>query len=205
MRVFINKRWLLVAPLLVVLGYCLQAGFSLMMADIYHRHVGHYLEHWADAYKKQPDNFSIPLREMNIAQKSAGKAVTHQPDDPVQLLQMAKVLQWQPFLENENTELIDDSPLELDLIRKAVSLRPAWPYSWITLAEAKARYHQIDPEFNNALVQAVILGPWEKEVMEKVARLGKHYQHWLSPESRIAVELSWNNFVTAYPARARKM
>ncbi|WP_263079341.1 hypothetical protein [Endozoicomonas sp. Mp262] len=205
MRASISKRWLLVVPLLLLLAYCLTAGFSMMMADIYHKHVNYYFDYWAKGYKERQDHFSIPAHEMNIALASARKAREKQPDDPVQLLQLATVYQWRPLLEAEGINPFGSLTAELDLIRQAVSLRPAWPYSWMALAGAKARYGQIDDEFNKALVQAVTLGPWEADIMEKAGKLGKYYHSWLSPEAKIALQLNWDNFRRAYPGKARKI
>ena len=162
----------------------------MMVADIYHHHVNGYLEYWAEGYKKQGDSFRIPAEELEVALRNASQAVSQQPDDPEQLLLLAKVLQWQPFFESGSNDLLARQPNELNLIRKAVALRPAWPYGWITLAEAKARYSEIDDEFNRAFVQAGTLGPWEREVMVRLEMLGEHYQEWLSPSATVVAEFN---------------
>ncbi|UYM15729.1 hypothetical protein [Endozoicomonas euniceicola] len=89
-----------------------------------------------------------------------------------------------PQFVEAGASLAEPEYYELDLIRKAVALRPAWPYGWMFLVEAKARHRQIDEEFNRSLVQAITLGPWEREVMERAARLGHYYQGEVNAGSR---------------------
>ena len=183
----------------------IESSFSVFMADIYHRNVNSYLDYWAEKYQKQGSEFHISASEMTLAVRNAEKAQKWQPDDPKQLLLLAKVLQWRAFLEPDIKLDFRDIPEELDLIRQAVALRPAWPYGWIVLAEAKARHSQIDAEFNQILIQAVTLGPWELQVMEKAARLEVRYRDWLNDRSIIALQLNRERLQKAYPKKAKNI
>ena len=200
-NILFSQRWFIVAPVLLLLGWLVKSSYSMLVADIYHHHVNGYLEHWIDGYRKFGEDFHIPVDELDVVLKNANRAVSQQPDDPKQLLLLAKVLQWRPFFEPESSDLLIRQPEELDLIRKAIILRPAWPYSWITLAEAKARHSEIDQEFNQALIQAGTLGSWEREVMVKLERLGNHYQEWLSPEAKVVTDRNLKRLGKAYSRR----
>lgn len=66
-------------------------------------------------------------------------------------------------------------------------LRPGSPYTWSNIALLKARLHQPDREFESALRNAALLGPWEPEVQIALADAG--FRHWnaLAPETRAAL------------------
>ena len=193
------KRILWVLPPLLLLGWLIQSGYALFMADIYNRHVNSYLAHWASGYEQQAGDFRITVDELEIALRNAHRAVSLKPEDPEQLLLLANVLQWRPFFASEDSEWLARGVEELDLIRKAVALRPGWPYGWITLAEAKARYSDIDEEFNQALIQAGTLGPWERGVMVRLARLGEYYREVLSDAAKVVTDRNRKRLREAYP------
>jgi tetratricopeptide (TPR) repeat protein len=68
--------------------------------------------------------------------------------------------------------------------RKAVSLRPVWPYSWVNLALVKYRLGQTDAEFYKALHTATELGPWEPTVQRVVVDIGLHFWNGLAIDER---------------------
>ena len=201
---FSFKRWQVALPLLMLLLYLVFSSYRLLVADINHQHVNRYLEHWKQEFSENKETFVIPESEINVALRNAGRALSYQADDPLQLLLMAKVYQWLPFVE-AGASLAEPEYYELDLIRKAVALRPAWPYGWMLLVEAKARHRQIDEEFNRSLVQAITLGPWEREVMERAARLGHYYQGRLTPEAEVMLEINSARLSKAYPRLAARI
>jgi hypothetical protein len=81
----------------------------------------------------------------------------------------------------------DDLREALALQREAARRRPGQPYTWANIALLKARLAEPDGEFENALRNAALLGPWEPEVQLKLASTG--FLHWddLAPETRTAL------------------
>ena len=75
----------------------------------------------------------------------------------------------------------------LDYQRRAVRMRPGSPYTWANIALLKSRLPEPDREFETALRNAALLGPWEPEVQIALADAG--FRHWgaLAPETRAAL------------------
>lgn len=75
----------------------------------------------------------------------------------------------------------------LDYQRRAARLRPGSPYTWSNIALLKARLPEPDREFESALRNAALMGPWEPEV--QIALVDAGFRHWgvLAPETRTAL------------------
>jgi tetratricopeptide (TPR) repeat protein len=75
----------------------------------------------------------------------------------------------------------------LDYQRQAARIRPGSPYTWANIALLKARLPEPDREFETALRNAALLGPWEPEVQLALADAG--FRHWrvLAPETHAAL------------------
>jgi hypothetical protein len=75
----------------------------------------------------------------------------------------------------------------LEYHRAAVRLRPGASHSWANIALLKARLPEADAEFDAALRNAALLGPWEPDVQLVVAEAG--FSQWarLAPAARAAV------------------
>lgn len=63
-------------------------------------------------------------------------------------------------------------------------LRPGSPYTWSNIALLNARLPEPGREFEAALRNAALLGPWEPDVQIALADAG--FRHWggLAPETR---------------------
>ncbi len=68
--------------------------------------------------------------------------------------------------------------------RKALAMRPLWPYFWANLVVAKAEWGIFDLEFRKALRRTVETGPWEPRIQLQLIRLDFIEQHRLDPQSR---------------------
>ena len=68
--------------------------------------------------------------------------------------------------------------------KKAISLRPTWPYAWANLAMVKYRLGETDDEFYHAMHKADELGPWEPGVQSVIVDIGLHYWNSLSRSER---------------------
>lgn len=75
----------------------------------------------------------------------------------------------------------------LEYQREALARRPGSPYTWANVALLKARLAEADGEFESALRNAAMLGPWEPELQMAIADAG--FRHWdaLAPETRDAL------------------
>ena len=75
----------------------------------------------------------------------------------------------------------------LEYQREALRRRPGSPYTWASIARLKARLPEPDREFETALRNAALLGPWEPEVQVALADAG--FRHWdaLAPQTRAAL------------------
>ena len=69
--------------------------------------------------------------------------------------------------------------------RRAIALRPVWPYAWLGLATAKYEAGQIDAEYDAALRQAARLGPAEQVVQRYIIELGLDRWADASEEDRL--------------------
>ncbi len=68
--------------------------------------------------------------------------------------------------------------------RKALAMRPAWPYFWANLVVAKAEWGIFDREFRLAVRRAVETGPWEPRVQLQLIRVDFAEQQRLDRRSR---------------------
>ena len=75
----------------------------------------------------------------------------------------------------------------LGLQRQALGRRPGSPYTWSNVALLKARLAEADGEFEQALRNAALLGPWEPDV--QIALADASFSQWrsLPPEAREAM------------------
>lgn len=98
-------------------------------------------------------------------------------------LYLARALQLPPG----ETLARDYARQGLDYHRQAVRLRPGASQSWASIALLKAQLPETDAEFEAALRNAALLGPWEPGVQLAVVDAG--LAHWarLSPAARAAV------------------
>lgn len=75
----------------------------------------------------------------------------------------------------------------LEFQRAALRRRPGSPFTWVNIALLKAQLPELDREFESALRNAAMLGPWEPGVQLALADAG--FRHWgtLSPETLAAL------------------
>ncbi len=131
----------------------------------------------------------------------ADNALNNMPGSPNLQVMRAKVLDrgvQSGWSANESGE-----PLELDAWQQAILLRPGWPYSWSSYAQARSQRSLIDPLFEQALVRADQLGPWEQTVMENATILGRYYRGWLSEPVQNILDDSQQRLARLYPHRMR--
>jgi hypothetical protein len=74
-----------------------------------------------------------------------------------------------------------------DYFAHSLSMRPTSPYTWANYAQVKYLLGQTGPGFEQALVNAAHLGPWEPEVQRVVADIGLAVYAEVKPETRAVI------------------
>lgn len=152
------------ALVLAVLAWLCALALPRGLADLRAFEARMLVKSWAS---RQPAQ-----EELNLAHALLREARALDPGQPNYLEDIARLREPREALE---------------LQRQAARLRPGSPYTWASIALLKARLPEPDLEFQAALRNAALLGPWEPEVQLALADAG--YQHWgaLAPETRAAM------------------
>ena len=157
---------LLLIPCLLYLAW--MAG-SRGLADVYSRPVINEIRDWQEGKR------TLALKDWGRLQADLGKALALDPNNPDTNHFMAIALEGQyAELPPEAVKAGSARRAALDFYRKAVRLRPVWPYTWIDLALVKYRLGELDEEFYTAWHRGVELGPWEPGVQRVAAEIGLH-------------------------------
>ena len=83
--------------------------------------------------------------------------------------------------------------------RRALAVRPLWPYSWAGLLGVKDQLGKVDEEFRLALRRSVETGPWEPRVQLQVIRSGIRYWDELGSQERGLVRAKIGDGLTVQP------
>ncbi len=190
--------------LLPILALLITTSFQKMKASIINSQTQQYLAFWRKELKHKKQGFILPEKAVQTAREGAERAVALDPDSPVYLTALGNVEDWVVNEAQRQGKPVDKVAQQegLEAYRKAIALRPAWPYAWAEFAMAKARASEIDQEFYNALERATTLGPWEQTVMDTVAQLGLWYGDFLPGEVRVAVDGNLARYAEQYPWQA---
>ncbi len=89
--------------------------------------------------------------------------------------------------------------------KKAIKLRPQWPYSWANLALMKSHLQQFDVEYLYAVNQAVRFGPWEISSNDALAQAGFNGWAQLSEKSQNITVDALERVYQQSPKTARKL
>jgi hypothetical protein len=74
-----------------------------------------------------------------------------------------------------------------DYFARSIEMRPTSPYTWANFAETKYLLGETGFAFEQAIVNAAHLGPWEPEVQRLIADLGLAVHHEVKPETRAVI------------------
>jgi hypothetical protein len=74
-----------------------------------------------------------------------------------------------------------------DYFAHSLEMRPTSPYTWANFAEAKYLLGETGFAFEQALVNAARLGPWEPEVQRLIADIGLAVYREVNPGTRAAI------------------
>lgn len=68
--------------------------------------------------------------------------------------------------------------------RRAIALRPTWPYTYVALAQVQRHMQRLDGEYEQSLRQALHYGPWEPAVQMAVVDMNLDLLPRLQPSTR---------------------
>lgn len=143
-----------------------------------------------------------PAAEWTRARESLRAAHALDPRQPAYLEDLARLYEERARRLPAGDPLASEFLREaLDLQRRALARRPGSPYTWSNVALLKSRLGEADGEFERALRNAAMLGPWEPDV--QIALADASFGRWntLSPEAREAMRASAGRALTGPDAR----
>ncbi|WP_157385824.1 hypothetical protein [Methylosarcina fibrata] len=171
------RRYLLVTLALLLIGLA-YLSFRWALADVLAQQVWHQL-----------DKSQMPGHELDAAQWQQTRDWL---EDSVRLhpnysanLELAEIFYLsagnQPAGLQDELGWHDSNELALSYTRRALMIKPTWPYLWNDLFLIKVALRQFDRELTNGIERAVTLGPWEKSVQYDIALTGLDYWDNLEP------------------------
>ena len=196
------KRWLMVLPSMVLLAVAFNTAWNLVQSELWRSQTEDFLDHWV-TQAKEDAGFTVDKEQWLLTLVGADNALDKMPGSPELHMMRAKVLDW--GVKNNWATAKTGQQMELEAWQQAIVQRPAWPYSWSSYAQARSQRSLIDPTFQQALVRADQLGPWEQTVMENASILGKYYRGWLSAPVQARLDESQLRLAKLYPHRAKQI
>ena len=200
MRSFCHYRLAWALPGILVLACLAYEVIKIIVSEVYHQHANTYLDYWRDSYQsgKQGDKGEqVSNEQLERVQKSIERAMGFQQENPELNASASRMMTWQAYLSRYGDHEVRDRQLEL--LRKGIQQRPAWPSGWIDLAIAKSWYGELDQEYEQALINSMLLGPWEPKVMRGAAVQYFHYKEFHSSQLSVQLKNSLQRFASAYP------
>lgn len=163
--------------------FCLYAGTRMLVADIAAYQASVFVSDWHRRGAVPSD------RAWQIAEGAANRAVAVAPVGMAENYdRLGRVHEWHHQASYFGDPAADDSRrAALDAYRRAVELRPLWPYDWVRLAFVKLSLLEVDVEFDHALRQAAELGPWRLRSNTGIAEIGFTAWHELDSGQRTLV------------------
>lgn len=177
MKLTISRVLALIAiPCLLYLVY-IAGNWSL--ADIYARPSIITLEKW------RSDKIELNDDDWDELRANLSNALEHDPDNPKIHEYLALAIEGRyAYIAPEDEEAMPSRREAYTHYKKAISVRPTWPYAWVNLALVKYRLGETDDEFYYALHKADELGAWEPGVQRVIVDIGLHYWNSLSRDER---------------------
>lgn len=173
-------RYLLIIPCCLLI-IAIKISGSWGLADIERQKARAFVEQWENDFE------SFREEDWNEVVSYAKAAVDKDPDNPDLLSLMGNVYEWNAFHSDNQKQNNQQRKLALEYYRKAVELRPQWPYTWSGIALLKFRMDELDQEFHSALRNAMELGPWEPRVQKIIAEVGLNAWDKLEQSQRLPI------------------
>jgi len=163
-----NKLFTRMIALVVIPAflYMIYVAGSWGLADIHFSLAKKEINNW------QSGKITLEEKDWDRLRATLSKAVRLDPKNPEIHEILAYAIEGHFFTAvSKEPEAQTVRLLALEHFRKAVILRPVWPYGWANLASIKYRLGQIDDEFFEALHNTVKFGPWEPGLQRLVVEL----------------------------------
>ena len=173
-------RYLLIIPCCLLI-IAIKISGSWGLADVERQKARTFIEQWENDFE------SFREEDWNKVVSHAKAAVDKDPDNPDLLFLMGNVYEWNAFHPENQYKNNQQRQLALEYYRKAVELRPQWPYTWSGIALLKFRMNEFDQEFYLALRNAMELGPWEPRVQSIIAEVGLNVWDKLKHTERLPI------------------
>ncbi len=163
----INSLRIISASLLVLLCcWVIYHSGKMALADIIHYPVKKLIE--------EPQ-LGVPVSAtvLEKAQDKIDRAISINPQNAEYREYQARVFYLRAINNHADPELFEQQIYKAYLAhKKALQLRPQWPYSWANLALMKSHMQQLDVEFLYAINQAAQYGPWEISSNQAIVQAG---------------------------------
>lgn len=155
MSTVFNKKLVFIPALLLLIPSILIGRWVL--GDINAYTVRYSVQQW------QTENRLPSTSELTSAQTAIHAALSWN-DTPEYRDYEGRLFHYQSLI-SEN-QLLKNTALNsaLNSYRASTKQRPQWPYSWANLALIKALIGELDSEYQHAIRQAALNGPWENGV-----------------------------------------
>ncbi|RMD68452.1 MAG: hypothetical protein D6819_09310, partial [Gammaproteobacteria bacterium] len=138
------------------------------LADLYALGASRVMEAW-HGKDASPDD-----QEWALARRGLALAHRLNPLHPGYLDSLGQLWAWKaamlPLFSQEGKDALHEA---MGYYRRAIALRPTWPYTWARLAQAKLNAFEIDGIFCQAVAKASRFGPHEPQVKTMVWRMEK--------------------------------
>ncbi len=124
------------------------------------------------------------------------------PEHPDYFEVLGRIFEWRALMDDEQT---GDAATKrrrqaLQYFRRAVELRPVWPYGWASLALTKQRLNEVDVDFVHAMTQAIYFGAHDGKVQLMIADAGLAVWRELNPQAQQQVMQMVANGMEKKPA-----
>lgn len=155
---------MIVAPLILLLGFGGHMAYCFAFADLYRFGVERSMYHWGGAVDPSLD-------EIERATVKIDKALRLRPVSADLLVIKARLLIWRSSQTGNALERERLSREAIVMVRKSLELRPIYPWSWAMLAELKASLGEKDAEFEAAVENALAYAGSNVTLIDSLIRL----------------------------------
>lgn len=162
-----------VARLPLVLLFLAAVGLAVLGGQLFIAGIAGYqaqvfLDDWSLNSKAPSEN------AIAVAKRAAERALAFYPGSNGDYYdRLGQVEEWQAVGTRYGEAAAQPArQAALEAYRRAVEIRPDWPYSWVQLATIKLRMLEFDEEFDAALSRSFETGPWLIAINSRLAEIG---------------------------------
>lgn len=176
----LQKRLLIVAPIMSLLLALIAFSAKFMIGDIYFWKVYYPIQRAADAVVYPSESEILQMRQ------DLERALWWDKNAEYYDV-MAFVIHYQIMQAQTSAEQISYAQESVAYSRRATYLRPYWPQGQAYLASGLAYSGQLGDEFDVALRRAMEYGPWDYENLLAISRFGIPLWWFLNEEQKVVI------------------